>query len=110
MEGKRMNSGQDFLSRVRARAARNTGRALMLAVGIGTATFGGCASFTTPDPSLAKMSVVANFDLSKCQMIQQDLYKCPAIDKPVCNPNFVNSDIQCIRVDKNGSVEVMAAH
>lgn len=103
-----MNRGQDLLSRVRAGASRSIGGALMLAVGLGTATLGGCASFTTPNPNAAKESVVANFDLSKCQVIQPNLYKCPAVDKPICNPDFANSDVQCIRVDKNGSVEVLS--
>ncbi len=102
-----MKTGKDLLSGLHAHASRSIGSALLLAASLGAATFSGCAAFT-PNPNLAKESIVMKFDLSKCQSIDQNLYKCPAIDKPVCNPEFANADVQCVRVDKNGSVEVLS--
>ena len=101
-----LTTEKDLWSGVRARASRSIGAALLLAATLGAPAFSGCAS-STPNPNLAKDSVVMNFDLSKCQAIDQNLYRCPAIDKPVCNPEFANADVQCVRVDKNGSVEVL---
>jgi len=70
----------------------------------------GCSSQTTETSAQVKAGDYAelNFDLGKCLPIEPNLYKCPAIDKPVCNPEFANADVQCVRVDKNGSVEVLS--
>lgn len=50
-----------------------------------------------------------HFDLSQCKPIAQNVYKCPAIDKPVCGPlyaNIGNSAYECLALDKNGNVLV----
>jgi len=46
------------------------------------------------------------FDLSKCQAIDQNMYKCPAIDKPICNPNYAPAGVECLKIGKQGSVYV----
>ena len=47
------------------------------------------------------------FDLSKCEQIQPNLYKCPAIDKPICTIEYSQPGVECIRIGKKGSVFVM---
>jgi len=47
------------------------------------------------------------FDLSKCQQIGPNIYKCPAIDKPICTTEYSQPGVECIRIGKKGSVFVM---
>lgn len=67
----------------------------------------GCSS-STPDPHASNQAqVLASFDLSKCESMGSGLYKCPAVDKPLCDSTYVG-DMQCVKVGKKGSVFVMA--
>ncbi len=50
--------------------------------------------------------IVANFDLGKCKSIDVNIYRCPAIDKPVCTSDYTGS-IQCIRSDRKGRIIVL---
>jgi hypothetical protein len=45
------------------------------------------------------------FSLDQCQPYSGNLYKCPAIDKPVCNPDY-NGDVECVRIGPKGSIFV----
>ena len=47
------------------------------------------------------------FALSKCEQISPNLYKCPAIDKPICTTEYSQPGVECIRIGKKGSVFVM---
>jgi hypothetical protein len=47
------------------------------------------------------------FDLSKCEQLSPNLYKCPAIDKPICTTEYNQPGVECIRIGKKGSVFVM---
>ena len=47
------------------------------------------------------------FDLSKCEQISPNLYKCPAIDKPICTTEYNQPGVECVRLGKKGSVFVM---
>ena len=47
------------------------------------------------------------FDLSKCQQVSPNLYKCPAIDKPICTTEFSQPGVECVHLGKKGSVFVM---
>ena len=73
------------------------------------ATFvGGCSTGGGGSPSdAAGQSVELNFDLTKCQQVDQNMYKCPAIDKPICSPDYNPSGVECVRIGKKGSVFVM---
>ncbi len=67
----------------------------------------GCSS-STPQPNASNQpQVLASFDLSKCESIGSGLYKCPAVDKPLCDSTYAG-DMQCVKVGKKGSVFVMA--
>ncbi len=67
--------------------------------------FGGCSS-TTPSPeTAAQKQVLASFDVSKCQAIDVNIYRCPAVDKPICSPDY-NGPLECVRIGKNGGVYI----
>ena len=48
--------------------------------------------------------MMANFQLDKCQVLGANLYKCPAIDQPLCTPEFTRTDINCVHIGPKGSV------
>jgi hypothetical protein len=60
-------------------------------------------------PTEAEKQIALTFDLSKCQPLQAGLYKCPAMDQPICDPAFANPNIQCLRIGHKGSVFVQSA-
>jgi len=65
----------------------------------------GCSTETRP-PTIDASSPLAqaNFDLQKCEQLQANLYKCPAVDKPLCTPEFNRDDLNCVRIGPKGSV------
>jgi hypothetical protein len=67
--------------------------------------FAGCSTETPPaQPTTGSPTTQANFDLSKCEVIEANLYKCPAVDTPLCTPQFNRDDINCVHIGKKGSV------
>jgi len=84
----------------------------MIAAVCATAALGlvltGCSS-SPPPPGIAAMEKVElHFSLDQCQPLDANLYKCPAVDKPVCNPDY-NGQLDCVRVGPKGSVFVQRA-
>ena len=79
----------------------------MLAV-LGVLALGGCSS---SEPSAATQASLArtelHFDINACQQIEPGLYKCPAADKPICNPDY-NGQAECVRIGPKGSVFVQS--
>jgi predicted component of type VI protein secretion system len=69
----------------------------------------GCSSYT--EPSSAEQKALAktelHFDINACQQIEPGLYKCPAADKPICNPDY-NGQAECVRIGPKGSVFVQS--
>lgn len=66
----------------------------------------GCSA-TAPANSGAGVSTAElHFSLNQCQSMGPSLWKCPAIDKPICDPDYVGTDVQCIRVDRSGKILV----
>lgn len=51
----------------------------------GLLLLGGCASSSEQMPTSPPVSV--NLALDKCQQIEPNLYKCPAVDKAICTPS-----------------------
>lgn len=78
--------------------------AAAVAAALGMLAMGGCSSETADQPPAQPVQV--NFALDKCQPIEPNLYKCPAIDKPICTPEFIRTDVNCVRVGPKGSVFV----
>jgi hypothetical protein len=79
---------------------------IVLIATLGLAPILGCATSSSPDSSPNQRQVIANFDLSKCANQGGGLYKCPAIDKPICDSNY-SGDVECVKIGKKGSVFVM---
>ena len=66
--------------------------------------FAGCSSSTPPSAEEKAMEKTElRFSLDQCQPIELNLFKCPAIDKPVCNPDY-NGQYECVRIGPKGSV------
>jgi hypothetical protein len=70
--------------------------------------FVGCSSQPTVTPAQEAAGKYAemNFDLDKCLPIEPNLYRCPAVDQPLCTVEFSRPDIQCVRIGKKGHVFV----
>jgi hypothetical protein len=72
------------------------------AIAIAAMLLGGCSASTPVTMTAAQKTTVINFDLSKCQPTgDPGLYKCPEIDKPICDPSFTRTDVDCVRVTAN---------
>jgi len=87
-------------------ALRNGSRATLTISIIGatlmTLMLGACSTSTPPETA-AQKQVLATFDLNKCEVVGVNLYKCPAIDKPICSPDY-NGPMECVRIGKKGGV------
>lgn len=86
---------------------RQTAMRTCLAISaLGLLLLGGCSS---SEPSSAQQASLAkvelHFDINACQQIDPGLYKCPAADKPICNPDY-NGQAECVRIGPKGSVFV----
>jgi predicted component of type VI protein secretion system len=92
----------------RSMAERVAKRAISAVALRGLLAVGGCSS-SEPSPtqqaSLAKTEL--HFDLNACQPIEPGLYKCPAADKQICNPDY-NGQAECVRIRPTGSVFVQS--
>ncbi len=99
-----MRTRKVVISQIRERGLRII-PAAALAAGLGMLALGGCSSQTTDQPPANPVQV--NFALDKCQPIEPNLYKCPAVDQPICTPEFVRTDVNCVRIGPKGSVFVM---
>lgn len=62
----------------------------------------GCSSVTPSADTPAEKAALANFDLSKCEVLEPSLYRCPEIDRPLCDPDFERNEVQCIKITKTG--------
>ncbi len=102
---------KDLRKRVAGDRSRNIGlhdivfRGALVA--ILAAALGACAGTTTAGgANSAAQKVALNFDLSKCQPMGANMYKCPAVDKPICSPDYAPSSFECVQIGKKGSVYV----
>jgi len=83
-------------------------RAISTIAVLGLLAIGGCSS---SEPSAATQAGLAktelHFDINACQPIEPGLYKCPAADKPICNPDY-NGQAECVRIGPKGSVFIQS--
>jgi predicted component of type VI protein secretion system len=95
-------------SGVNARAIAR--RAMSTIAVLGLMAFAGCSS---SEPSAATQAGLAktelHFDINACQQIEPGLYKCPAADKPICNPDY-NGQAECVRIGPKGSVFIQSGY
>jgi hypothetical protein len=91
-----------------SRAERIAKRTISVIAVLGLLALGGCS---TSEPSAATQAGLAkvelHFDLNQCQDLGAGLYKCPASDKPICNPDY-NGQVECVRIGPKGSVFVQS--
>jgi predicted component of type VI protein secretion system len=91
-----------------SKVKRMAKRALFAVAVLGLMALGGCSS---SEPSAATQAALAktelHFDINACQQIEPGLYKCPAADKPICNPDY-NGQAECVRIGPKGSVFVQS--
>ncbi|HUY27785.1 MAG TPA: hypothetical protein VMV27_10235 [Candidatus Binataceae bacterium] len=67
----------------------------------------GCST-NAPTPAAAALNQTElTFNLSQCLPIDAHVWKCPAVDKPICDADYAGGTYtQCIRLGKKGSVYV----
>jgi hypothetical protein len=108
------NDSLDLLVRARTlskliEGASMANRMFLAIAVLGLLALGGCSS--SADPSSAQQAALAktelHFDINACQDMGAGLYKCPASDKPICNPDY-NGSVECIRIGPKGSVFVQS--
>ena len=88
-------------------AFRQPGVGAVIALLLGTLLTAGCAS-STPDVPAGTSKVELTFNLSNCVPVDAHIYKCPSIDKPICDPDYAGPEAgQCIRIGRKGSVFVL---
>lgn len=91
-----------------SKAERIVWNTIAAIMALGFVALGGCSSSepsTAQQASLAKTEL--HFDINKCEDLGAGLYKCPASDKPVCNPDY-NGNVECVRIGPKGSVFVQS--
>ncbi|MFZ2063474.1 MAG: hypothetical protein WAU82_20870 [Candidatus Binatus sp.] len=98
-----MRTGKVVISKIGERGMRII-PAAALAASLGMLALGGCSSQNADQPPA--QPIMANFALDKCQQLEANLYKCPAVDQPLCTPEFNRTDVNCVRVGPKGSVFV----
>ena len=98
-----MRTRKDVITKIGGRGLRII-RACALAASLGMLALGGCSSQDADKPTGTPIN--ANFALEKCQQLEANLYKCPAVDQPLCTPEFNRTDVNCVRVGPKGSVFV----
>ena len=91
-------------STITAIAISVTGAALSTLLVLGA----GCSTAANQGPGAQSRGAELNFDLSKCQAIDENMYRCPAIDKPICNPKYTPAGVECIKLGRQGGVYVMS--
>jgi len=85
-------------------------RASLAIAVLGLLALAGCSSSEPPPAQQAAMAKTElHFDLGKCEMLEANLYKCPASDKAICNPDY-NGQAECVRIGPKGSVFVQSGY
>jgi len=85
--------------------AKLVGVALRLgAAGCFAVAVNACSTQPESAQTAAANQVAMKFDLGQCQQTSPSLYKCPAVDKPLCDPGYNKADVICVKIDKTGVV------
>jgi hypothetical protein len=81
---------------------RRAPRVAMLVVSAAMIALSGCAS----EDAANKLQTQLHFDLSQCQQTATNVYKCPSVDKSICGAFYAGPQVDCLYLDKDGSVIV----
>ena len=68
------------------------------------AAMAACSGQQNSGQTGANNAIAMKFDLGQCQQLSPSLYKCPALDKPICDPGYNKNDVICVKVDSTGVV------
>ena len=98
-----METGELYVSKMRARGLRLV-QGAALAASLGMLALAGCSSANADKPP--EQPIEVNMALDKCQQLEPNLYKCPAIDQPMCTPEFNRTAVNCVRIGPKGSIFV----
>ena len=95
-----------------SKAARNTKAASSVMAMLGLLALAGCSSSspssTTDVPAGSEMAnTELHIMLDQCKQLEAGLYKCPAFEKAVCEPEY-NGQAQCVRTGRKGSIFVQS--
>jgi hypothetical protein len=95
--------GPNLNSKMEGRIKRAIGATVIVLL----VTLVACSSSPTPPAShqAALPKTELHFNLNACQDLGAGLYKCPALDQPICNPDY-SGQVQCVRIGPKGSVFV----
>ena len=76
---------------------------LFLSLVVASSSFAtGCSTSPPPQATPNQKQAAAEFDLAKCETLEPSLYRCPGIDKPLCDPDFDRVSVQCVKITKTG--------
>ena len=73
-------------------------------LGLALLGLAGCSSSNGAAASGEQLTGM-KFHLNECQQLSPNLYKCPAVDQPLCDPDYAGTKT-CVRVGRKGSVFV----
>lgn len=77
-------------------------RLSLAAMVVGVLAIAGCSAQPETPTQAQANQIAMNFDLSKCEVLEPSLYRCPGSDKSICTPGFARADIECLKADNNG--------
>lgn len=97
-----------------SKAARTVEGASYLIAVLGLLALAGCSSSSPPSTSTADVpahSELATAELhlmlDQCKQLEAGLYKCPAFEKTICEPEY-SGDANCVRTGHKGSIFVQS--
>ncbi len=103
MLGEQIGEGKGKVTSRRALSVRVAAIMILAA----TITLAGCYIFSPSQASENKLQTKLHFDLTQCQQTAPNLYKCPGVDKSICGAFYSGEQVDCLYLDKEGSVMVM---
>ena len=76
---------------------------------LGLLALAGCSSSSPTDvPAGSEMAnTELHIMLDQCKQLEAGLYKCPAFEKAVCEPEY-HGQAQCVRTGRKGSIFVQS--
>ena len=96
-----------------SKAARTVKAASSAIAVLGLLALAGCSSSSPPPPPAAGPQL-SEYDsaelhvyLDQCKQLEAGLYKCPAFDKSICEPEYTGQ-VKCVRTGRKGSIFVQS--
>jgi hypothetical protein len=92
------------------KAARTVNAASSAIAVLGLLALAGCSS-SSPPPPAPQQSELTNTELrimlDQCKQLEAGLYKCPAFEKTICDPDY-SGQAKCVRTGRKGSIFVQS--